>query len=141
MVLTIRIGFHGYGKKFCAPVYGFICPLSPSVWVRILNIISFPRSMGMIYASLSYFSVFLLSLAFARVMGHFFNQSFDCPSDARNRSAAHLYLTSIWSYSPSYASCSVRNQIHYTKWTERTIINQIVSVCKCCITAFSFYHK
>ena len=82
--------------RCAAPVYGFICLLSPGVWVRILNIISFPRSMGMIYASLSYFSVFLLSLAFARVMGHFFNQSFDCPSDARNRSAAHLYLTSIW---------------------------------------------
>ena len=33
--------------------------------------------------------------------------------------AAHLYLTSIWSYSPSYASCSVRNQIHQLRTHSR----------------------
>ena len=46
------------GYRCAAPVYGFLRLLPPGVWVRILNIFSFPRSMGMIYPNLSYFPYF-----------------------------------------------------------------------------------
>ena len=44
--------------RCAAPVYVFLRLLPPGVWVRILNIFSFPRSMGMIYPNLSYFPYF-----------------------------------------------------------------------------------
>ena len=44
--------------QMCRPGLWVYTPLPPGVWVRILNIFSFPRSMGMIYPNLSYFPYF-----------------------------------------------------------------------------------
>ena len=41
--------------QMCRPGLWVYTPLPPGVWVRILDIFSFPRSMGMIYPNLSYF--------------------------------------------------------------------------------------